>query len=141
MIKVEKAKPEDFDEIQLHPMYSLFDPNAVARTSALWQKAYTVRSDKGEIIFILGWTTIWEGVVELWNLTTPLVEKYPKAYYSTISRMLKQPYPGIHRAQTVVYVGFDQAIRVNERLGFTNEGTLKAYGPTGYDFYMFGRVL
>lgn len=137
MIKIREATPLDFDSIEPHPMIAESDKQALARCRNL--PSY-IAYYNDEVLGVFGFTSIWDGVVEAWSITTPAVIKYPKAYYSIMKQILNTGIKGVHRIQATVSCDFNQSVRCMERLGFIKEGELKKYGPSQKDFYMLGRV-
>lgn len=137
MIEIKTATPLDFDSIEPHPKIAESDKAALARCRNL--PAY-VASYNDEVLGVFGFTSIWDGVVEAWSITTPAVVKYPKAYYTVMKEILNAGIKDVHRIQVTVSCDFTESVRCMERLGFIKEGELKKYGPSKKDFYMFGRI-
>ena len=138
MIEVRKATAEDIASIEVHPKILESDPNAKDRV-ALANGAYIAKYND-ETLFVFGFTSMLPGVLDAWSITTPAVSKYPKAYFTVMKTILNRGIEGVHRIQATVYTDFKESAACLSRLNFSLEGTLKAYGPTKKDFYMFGRV-
>jgi RimJ/RimL family protein N-acetyltransferase len=111
--------------------------------SAAWERqgpAYTVIID-GELVFCGGFILMGWNRAEAWTLMSDLFYKYPKACFKICrdyTNKVINEY-GLKRVQAIIDVDFEAGVRFAERLGYEEEGRLKAYGPDGEDMLMFGR--
>ena len=103
--------------------------------------AFTILNEK-EIIGIAGVVILWPGVGEAWTFLNPSFKRYAKSIHRAVKEKLQEIMDtfNLHRVQTTVLDGFEAGIRWVKRLGFEEEGIMKAYGPNGEDFIRFARV-
>ena len=102
----------------------------------------------GKPVICAGTIPCHPGVGEVWLVfsTAYGVEKPSRLWLETfkmISFGLEQQLEvnkQFHRLQTAIDVDFHPGIRFAERLGFSNEVTIKQYAPDKKDFYRFGRT-
>ena len=97
---------------------------------------------RGEIACCWGAMPIWEGVAEAWLLTSYKVETNPIALTRGAIRYFNIIYSDmqLHRLQIVVDCRNTIAMRWARALKFTEEGTMRGYGPDGADHIMFART-
>ncbi len=98
--------------------------------------------EAGQVVAIAGIYVIWPGVADAFVISTPLVEKYPKAFHRAILRGLLHLCQKRHirRLQTAVHVDHKVSRKWIKRLGFRPEGLMRAYGPDGSDYIRYARI-
>lgn len=78
---------------------------------------------------------------EAWMLLSQLFYKYPKTCFKECKRVVDRMMPGFKRIQATIFLdGPKTNYDFLKRLGFVEEGILKAYGPKNEDVIMFARV-
>ena len=135
---VRKLKPRDIYGAEA----DIFDRTDFLGTSTN-SVAYTlVDSKTSEVIAIVGMTMLWQGVADLWAVTSDLVDQYPLAFVRKCRKLLKVffTHAGIHRWNTYVRCDFVKGHKFTKSLGFEFECKLRKFGPDGSDFYFFSRV-
>lgn len=97
--------------------------------------------DDDQVVACGGVVLLWPGVGEAWMRTSPLIERYPLAVLRGTRNFLNAAFRvlGLRRLQCTVRDGYTPAVKWAERLGFSSEGRLRAYGPDGADYTMFSR--
>ena len=103
--------------------------------------AFTVVDPEGDIVFICGIHGMWPGVGEIWAVFSPLSARYMLTL--RIAKCLLKSMFDKHYVRLQAALDADncpQAIRFDERLGFTPEGVLRRYGPHGEDRVMYALV-
>ncbi|WP_435310642.1 GNAT family N-acetyltransferase [Primorskyibacter sedentarius] len=115
---------------------SVPDPMAVAKHYADNGIAVTVVHN-GYVLAVGGVLNLWEGVGEWWSLTTIYAEKYPKQFHKAAKDMIMRAEleMKLHRLQAAIRADNQKAINWHARLGFTNEGIMRAYGVDGTDYF------
>jgi hypothetical protein len=96
----------------------------------------------GRPFVCMGAVDLWDGVVEMWLLIEERGRKYGKTLtraaigyrdFMVISKNL-------HRLQITVRCDDSRAFKWAKAIGFETEATMKAYGPTGSDYYLMRRI-
>ena len=96
----------------------------------------------GRPVACFGAVDIWDGVAEMWLLIEERGRKYGKTLtraaigyrdFIVISKNL-------HRLQITVRCEDSRAAKWGQAIGFEIESTMKAYGPTGSDYYLMRRI-
>jgi hypothetical protein len=96
----------------------------------------------GRPVACFGAVDIWDGVAEMWLLIEDRGRKYGKTLtraaigyrdFLVISKNL-------HRLQITVRCEDSRAAKWGQAIGFKIETTMKAYGPTGSDYYLMRRI-
>jgi len=104
--------------------------------------AYTL-AIKDEIILCGGVMLIGWQRGEAWTLFAKNFRKYPiscfKACKWVIAEAIREH--KLRRVQAVIEPCIDRAREFIERLGFTQEGTLRRFGPEGEDFAMYAKIV
>lgn len=103
--------------------------------------AYTLMA-KGRVIACGGVVLIHAKAGEAWVITTDEVEKYPLLFHKTIKRgltVIMEEFK-LRRVQALVSRDWPRAGRWIERLGFSNEGLMAAFGPDGTDYIRYAKV-
>ena len=104
--------------------------------------AYTLIID-GKIIFSAGVILLEWNKGEAWLLISNLFYRYKYTGFRLIKKYLAQIIETnkLRRVQALVAPEFESGKHFLTRLGFVEEADrLKAYGPDGEDFSMFGRI-
>lgn len=90
---------------------------------------------------IFGATQRWEGVAEVWSLTTDQVDRAPVAFFKAclrgldhIEKILKP-----QRVEAAVHERHARSCRWLEHLGFENEGLMRKYRQ-GTNYHRYARV-
>jgi hypothetical protein len=95
----------------------------------------------GRITGAAGIMELWEGVAELWMLTTIYFDEYPIACCKEIRKIVDMYAGNFKRLQANVQASDERAIRFIEWLGFESEGIMQKYGVNGADHIRYARVL
>ena len=101
---------------------------------------------EGCIVAVGGLYVRWEGVGLLWLMLTADCKKH--SLYGVIALdAIKEKMEylieknNLWRAEAIVRVGFDRAIKMVEFLGFERESTLEKYMPDKTDAHLYKRIL
>lgn len=100
---------------------------------------YTGRLEDGRVLACAGMTNLAPWVVDFWVLPGPLVKRYPIAFHKTVLGHFHDLLQHTHakRIQASVDRRYPERVRWIERLGFTKEATLQAFGPDGQDMDIY----
>lgn len=101
---------------------------------------FRARRRAGDVVIAVGGLAPLRGdaVVEAWSLIgKPTLAEWGELV--ALAREALDAYPA-RRIQAVAYADHPQGARTLERLGFTLEGVMRAFGPDGRDAMMFARV-
>lgn len=92
-------------------------------------------------VAIVGVTRYWQGVGEIWSLTSVLVNKYPVAFFKACNQRLNDfiEFNMMKRVQVTVNINFEKGQNFVRHLGFVPEGIMNHYGPEGDDHVLFAR--
>ena len=99
--------------------------------------AYAMVKD-GETIIMAGVSIFWKGRAFGWATVSRQAGPYMRRITAEVRKFLESS--DIKRIETAVDCRFDAGHRWADLLGFTYEGTMKAWGPQGNDFDMYARV-
>lgn len=109
------------------------------------ENTYTVIYES-RIVAVGGLYIRWEGVGLLWLMLTADCKKY--GFYGVLAiNVIKEKMEflisknNLWRAEAMIRVGFDKAIKMIEFLGFQREATLEKYMPDKTDCYLYKRIL
>jgi len=96
----------------------------------------------GDPIAIIGGKMIFEHSGEIWGLTTDAIRDVPIAFLRQVRKMLEEYRKELNlwRYQMLVSVKLQERVLFAKALGFKKEGLLRKYGPSGDDYYMYGRI-
>lgn len=96
----------------------------------------------GDPIAIIGGKMIYEHSAEIWGLTTDAIHDVPIAFLSKVRELLEQYRKELNlwRYQMLVSVKLQERESFARALGFKKEGLLRKYGPSGDDYYIYGRI-
>lgn len=102
---------------------------------------HTILAPDNAIIACIGIHRLWTGTGEVWGIFSPLMRKYPMAWFK-VKELLAyyQDRNGFTRLHAVVRCDWEDANRFISHLGFTAEGVMRAYGPWGADMTMYALV-
>ncbi len=114
---------------------------AETKTAVQCGRAITLRY--GSLVLgIFGVTRLWDGVYEIWGLTSDV----PKEVAKTLAKRMKAEFTKFcidsraRRVQVVVRCNFYAELKFAKFLGFQQEGIMRRYGPEGDNYYLLGRV-
>lgn len=104
--------------------------------------AATLSDHAGNIGVIAGMQTPWNGVAEFWAITTPFLGLHPVGYTRTLRRLLDVQVKKLklHRVSMTVRGDYAAGHRWAKALGFTDEATLREYGPDKSDYVLYRRL-
>lgn len=103
--------------------------------------ATTAIDEEGHPVASFGITPLWEGVSEVWAMfDRERIGKYGVFLVKATRAFLNKQMEDHHRLQCFVYANNSKLTKFVENFGFEREGTMRKYGPTGEDFYMYARV-
>jgi RimJ/RimL family protein N-acetyltransferase len=138
--------PSDFIEIEtLAKERKLRDGQPVEVWAEIHAKAgpaFTFIDDDEKIVFCCGISTLWPGVGEVWATFSPLARKYPytwQAFKWSVKQAFTERW-GYWRIQAILDCDDEDAIRMDEKVGFKREGIMRHYGPHGEDSYMYALI-
>jgi hypothetical protein len=96
----------------------------------------------GEIMACCGVIILWAGVAEAWLVTTNLCEQHRLSFHRAIKQNLARLIAdmGLQRLQAAVHAEHVVSQKWVERLGFSHEGLMAAYGPDGSDYVRYAKV-
>jgi len=137
--------PEDYFAIEAQEFAKVIESEDEKITTAVSLKRAgphrTILSPIAEIIACVGIHLMWPGTGQAWGLFSPLMKKYPMAWFE-VKRLLKeeQKKNRLRRVQAITRCDWPEAMRFLEHLGFHPEGKLEAYGPWEADSMMYALV-
>lgn len=143
MIKIVDTRLEHFDNFELRsihevPQYKEFYKARVA----LGQKSKTfIHQD--EVLGMIGAEEIYPHSFHLYAALSQKMLKAPKSFHESVHITLRwfiAKYKA-RRLQCFVRADFLAGIKWVESFGFKAEGYLREYGPTGIDYFVFGRII
>lgn len=104
--------------------------------------SYVMKDGLGRIGIMFGYTVVWDGVLEIWSVTTRNFDYSRKSYHRFAKEKIEEALelPGIHRLQMYVKARYPHLQRWAEGLGFTYEGRHPMMGPDKEEYYSYGRV-
>lgn len=104
--------------------------------------SWTMRDERGRIVFFGGLTILWPGVAEAWSVMSDLVEENPLAVVREIRRRVQEGFDrhGLRRIQAIIADDNPRAVKLMRMAGFEVEGILRAYSPDGKDCFILGRL-
>jgi len=93
-------------------------------------------------IALCGAIKLWDGVAEIWFLTTDHIEEHKTFFYREVVRLMNQVQKeqNIHRMQCTVETDFTQCQKWLEGLGFVIEGVMLMYGPDRKNHYRYAKL-
>ena len=143
MIDIRPARSVDVAEVVANALeYYSSERDLSLRLQNKVQDAYVAVDELGRIGMMFGFYQIWEGVIEVWAVTTR------HFYYRKVSytRILKRKIAdgmdvqGVHRVQLFTKAKYPNLIKWAKALGFTQEGFHPKMGSDKEDYISHGRV-
>ena len=96
----------------------------------------------GHLICCAGLVDMWPGVGEAWFIASQKIHKDARPFIRFArqiqSDVIEQN--NLWRAQAVVKVGWDKALRFANFLGYKKEGIMQQYGPNRDDYYRVAKL-
>ena len=138
-----QATQEDLDYVRQNPF-----ENAVKCYPYMQcpdENTYAVEYE-GSLVAVGGLHVRWEGVGLLWLMLTADSAKDGLHGLRALDAIKEKTDEliaknNLWRAEAVVRVGFDTAIKMIEFLGFKHEATLEKYMPDKTDCYLYKRII
>ena len=98
---------------------------------------------EGKILGVGGCVLWWPGVAEGWYALSEHVDNHKVSAVLCLNRMIEELVKrhNLHRLQTTIRTDFEHAIKLVEFVGFSFEGTLKAYTEDKKDVYMYALII
>ncbi len=98
--------------------------------------------EEGACMGDYGLVEMWPGVARAWGLfSEELLKDHPGALCMHIKRQMKQArWRTLNRIEATAGVDHATGIEFLEWLGFTREGLMRRYTPTGEDTYLYAKV-
>lgn len=91
-----------------------------------------------EVIACAGVHELWENRGVAWALLSENAGPHFRSIHRAVSGFLTQaPW---RRVEMMVEAGFEQAHRWAQMLGMQQEGLMRAYSPTGTDYFIYARI-
>lgn len=99
--------------------------------------------DDGDVLACAGYGSMWTGTAEGWaivrsDLTRLQRLRVARAFLTDVPRRVKDA--GLRRLQASVVADNGLALRLARRLGMSEEGYMRRYGPQGEDHIRFALV-
>lgn len=94
----------------------------------------------GKLVGAGGVIPQWEGVAEGWTVVTDWLYKHPVTLVKSFIGFFETASLKYRRIQITVEEGFEKAQRFAEYLGFTPEGRMLYYSPTGDTHIRYARI-
>lgn len=119
-------------------------PNYIDRAKAYQAvgPCFSAIAEGEGVVCAWGFVPLWRGVLEVWMLTSTLVDRYPVQVLRGGQRIIQQSAIDLqaHRLQMTVKASNPIAVRYAAALRFAVEGVLNSYGPDGSDYLMMARI-
>ncbi len=138
-----KATQEDLDYVRTNPFEGAVKDYPYLEVPD--DNTYTVIYED-EIVAVGGLQMKWEGVGTLWLILTEDCKKYGihgllalEVIRDKTNYLIEKNH--LWRAEATIRVGFPQAIKMIEFLGFQREGTMRMFFPDKTDAYLYSRIL
>lgn len=141
MIEIQPFKVAHFEKMAVRQdYYRDLSVEQMARKEGTY--AFALLLD-GKVGAIIGAFQYWPGMIELWAVTSELMEESPLGFHRAALKIRDDAMLtfSCRRQQMTVRADFAKAIRWAGALGFSFEGLLRKYGPEGADYMMFSRVV
>ena len=88
-----------------------------------------------------GITNLWEGVCDLWLRAGALSARYPVELARASKKATEALFvSGMRRVQVSVDRNDAKARRFARWLGFSEEGVMRSFGPSGEDYILMARI-
>lgn len=96
----------------------------------------------GKVIGIVGALFYFKNAAEAFGVYSDDISKCKVSFHKAVKKTINEFFVGrqLHRLQMVVRADYLEGQRWAEGLGFSAEGFMHKYGPTGLDYFMYGKV-
>ncbi len=135
MIEVVDYLPEHLERIKLKACHNGERPNKISGV------AVTILSGEDPLA-IIGWYFISKGVVQIWAFLSDAITPVKKSFHKEVLSLLRWAFDShpVQRIQISVVYGYTTGWKWARSLGFSCEGIMKKYGPSGNDYWLFART-
>lgn len=143
MIDIRHAEQKHIDEVVANAKeYYSSEKDLKLRLGHAVTKGYVAIDELGRIGMMFGFYQVWDGVVELWAVTTTNFDYHKIAYTRIIKAKLNEgmALSDVHRMQVYIKAKYPGLIKWAEVLGFTREGLHPKMGSDQEDYYSYGRI-
>ena len=139
-MRIRKANLHDVAEIavqgdQISEWLGLTSPAYLFEQTHI---AMAMVDDEDKVIAVAGIVTQWEGRGEVWELLAEDTHDHLLILHRGFLKKFRKC--GYRRLEATTKVGFTQASRWMQMLGFEKEATMRKYGPEGEDYHLWARV-
>lgn len=147
------SKFVEFDKSHIDLIGDLKDSDEYAfRCYENWKDAVFLISTSGYtdslfindlLMSIQNLTMYWNGVAEIWMVTSKKVNNFPILFFKEANRWIEDMIIryNLHRLQCKAVVGFDVLHKFLRKLGFDQEAYLSNYGPLKEDYIQYVRLI
>lgn len=94
----------------------------------------------GVLVGAGGVINLWKDVAEGWTIISERLRSQPIALVKAFKAFFNENCPVYRRIQITVVEGFEKAEAFAEYLGFTSEGRMLYYSPTGETHTRYARI-
>jgi hypothetical protein len=143
MIEIRDMRKEDIEQVLKNAKcFYNTDTDLRLRLEENILKSKVLVDELGRIGMVFGYYAIWEGVYEVWTVTTKAFDYHKLSYIKYIKKTLEQclALPHIHRIQIYTKKKYPELRRWAEHLDFKLEGEHPQMGSDKEDYYSFGRI-
>ncbi len=144
MIEIRAAQKEDVPVVMKTAKYFYkSEKDLEQRLLESVGTSFVIKDSLGRIGIMFGYSQPWQGVLEIWSVTTISFDYSKKSYHRFAKEKIEEVFetlPGIHRMQIYVKAKYPHLQRWAEGLGFTYEGRHPMMGPDKEEYLSFGRV-
>lgn len=143
MIDVREATLADVQEVVANAKeYYSTDKDLEQVLNHAITRAHVMKDELGRIGMMFGFYQVFDGVVEIWAVTTNHFDYRKIAYTRLIKGKINQTMAldGVHRMQLYTKSKYPGLRKFAEALGFTLEGRHPKMGSDQEEFLSFGRV-
>ena len=92
----------------------------------------------GRVLVCSGVHEVWAGRGVAWALISKDAGQHFFAVHRAVSGFLKQA--PLRRIEAMIDAGFAPGVRWAKMLGMQQEGLMRAYSPTGVDYFIYSRI-
>lgn len=141
MIQVVKFHPDHLKRLRLQSSQEYFrtefgNPDYGQQLAAS-PYSFTGLAD-GEVMACAGVHELWEGRGVAWALLSEAAGPHMRSISRAALGFLAQaPW---RRVEAMIDAGFEPAHRWARMMGLQQEGLMRAYSPTGTDYYIYARI-
>ena len=95
-----------------------------------------------KVIAIVGLRKMWDGVAELWSMTSDDIKEHPIYFHKSCINLIDAHIKtlGLHRLQCSVRSDYNTGMKWIESLGFHRDGIMSKYGPNKLDYILYTRT-